>query len=176
MVRIEAPFLVVGLTLFDAIQRSRSLVAPAHAQPNDPDSTSLLSTAYQALVHSTLLTWSSKSRMAPAVLVAFIQTVLNAMPSSSTPTGKSTNTKLFGEILLDLIWTVDAQLDEILSDVRLLLPVPGKEAERQGENPATFPPPKLTETRQNAEKDKIVLAELVQRLLVRSSICIFLPC
>ena len=66
---------------------------------------------------------------------------------------------------MDLIWTVDAQLDEILGDVRSLLPE--SKDEKATQNAAsTEPASKLSGVRQSAEKDKILLAELVQRLLV----------
>ncbi len=152
---------------------SRSIISPPHCNPTHPDCIGLLSTVYQTLIHSTLLTWSPKQSLSAATLVGFIQAVLNSLPSSSTPPGKSMNTRAFGEILLDLIWTADAELDEILADTRGILSSEqvGKDERLQEGSDVPESVSKVQYAKQNAERDKDVLADVVRRLVVSKRIC-----
>jgi THO complex subunit 2 len=49
-----------------------------------------------------------------------VQSVLDALPSSSSPSStNSSNAAIFGEIVVDLVWSIDAELDEILVDAKV---------------------------------------------------------
>ena len=102
-------------------------------------------------------------------LVDFIQSLLGSLPSSSSV--KSSSAVAFGELLVDLLWSIDIELDDIHSDAKLAL----VNAE-QGNVPSvttgtdvTTVMARVAKAKQSAESDKGTLAGLVKTLVVRST-------
>jgi THO complex subunit 2 len=107
-------------------------------------------------------------------LVAFIQSVLLALPSSSARVGPPVQNIVFGEILVDVLWSTDAQLDEFLADAKSALV--GSEQASGGQQVKDAPKKDITDgagkaaqLRHFVEQDKETLSELVKRLLVSIS-------
>lgn len=53
--------------------------------------------------------------------MAFVQSVLDGLPSSSSTSTASSNAAIFGEIVVDMIWSIDVELEEIISDAKGIL-------------------------------------------------------
>lgn len=128
----------------------------------------MLASAYQTLLHTTLRTWSSqsKTRLDALEFVSFIQSTLNELPSSSSvSTERPRHLVLFGELLVDLIWSLDGDLDEVIADAKAASSNHAGEDpnERDGRDSAV----KAEAARKVAETDKETLAELLKMLLVR---------
>lgn len=82
----------------------------------------VLTTAYHTLLCSTLRTWSPKDTLTADAFLAFVQSVLDGLPSSSSASSSnSSNATLFGEIVIDMVWSIDAELDEILADAKVAM-------------------------------------------------------
>ena len=98
----------------------------------------------------------------------FVRRTLDSLPSSSSGTLiTSEPATLFGEHLIDIIWTVDTELDEILLDARTHL------ASITEQDQSALPPStasqlaKVKKAKQNSEGDKEKLQQIVRKLLVR---------
>jgi THO complex subunit 2 len=101
---------------------SRNILISPHCNPSDPNCADVLTTAYHTLLCSTLSTWSPEHPLTADAFLAFVQSVLDGLPSSSsTSSSDSSNTALFGEIVVDMVWSIDAELDEILADAKVAI-------------------------------------------------------
>lgn len=101
--------------------------------------------------------------------------VLHALPSSSSQDGattKSTQALALAELLVDLLWTVDARLDDIISDAKAIAAANQPDGEVVKNQPSEFVVTAL-KLKENAEKDKEVLADVLRRLLVRPPLLLF---
>ncbi|KAJ7591413.1 transcription factor/nuclear export subunit protein 2-domain-containing protein [Mycena floridula] len=140
--------------------KCRNLLISPHSNPSDPSSIDILATAYQTLLFSTCSSWSLRGGLTPASFVSFVQSVIASLPSSSQ-NAKSSNLTAFGDLLVDMIWTLDLQLDEILADA--------KGAFSSGALSAEAAPSALISTvkkaKQNAENDKETLTAILKYLL-----------
>lgn len=157
---------------------SRNFIAASHSNPSDPGCNDLLTTVYHTLVVSTLLSWSPKKWLAIDAFVAFVQSVVERLPSSSLVNSKSSNVIALGEILVDVVWSVDSELEEILADTKFALanaeqgsPNSASPAVSGGSGPAgeaalSATLEKVLKAKQNAELDKETLTILIRRLLV----------
>ena len=141
---------------------SRNFLIAPHWNPTEPNDATTLNAAYQKLLFSTLKTWSPKPFLTPHALVNFIQSVLLSLPSSSAQRGRSANNTVYGELLVDIIWSTDAHLDELLADSKAILAASDQEPASQEPKGAA----KATQAKQAAEYDKELLVSLVRRLLV----------
>lgn len=96
-----------------------TLIAP-HCNPSDPECVDVLTTAYHTILSSSLKTWSPKESITADDFLVFLQSVLEGLPSSSSSnsTTNEANASVFGDIVVDVIWSIDAELDEILSDAK----------------------------------------------------------
>ncbi|KAH9899792.1 transcription factor/nuclear export subunit protein 2-domain-containing protein [Cubamyces lactineus] len=137
----------------------RKLVTGPHSNPYDADANATLTTVYHALLSSTLLSWPVKKRLSVDAVVGFVQSVLDHLPSSSAPSEKSPNVVAFGEILVDVIWTIDSELEEIVGDAKNA----GSAAEEGTVSPATVD--QVLKAKANAESDKSTIETVVKRLL-----------
>ncbi|KAJ3795196.1 transcription factor/nuclear export subunit protein 2-domain-containing protein [Lentinula aff. detonsa] len=135
------------------------LIAP-HCNPSECHD--VLKTTYGTLISSTLLTWASQQAMSVEVLVMFINSVLDNLPSTSS-SNTSSNVAIFGEYLVDLIWAVDAELDEILADRNVTIP----SSSYDGQNPDKPPTinAKANKVKENAGADKATVVSIVKKLL-----------
>ncbi|THH02395.1 hypothetical protein EW026_g445 [Hermanssonia centrifuga] len=143
----------------------RDILNAPHCNPSDPNSNDVLSTAYHTLITSTLQTWSPTKALSPQSLTDFIQSVLERLPSPSS--AKSSNAVVFGELLVDLIWSIDVDIDEVYQDAKLAL----ANAEQgktpvvaEGSDPAEVLA-KVAQAKKNAEVDKETLGNFVRQLV-----------
>ncbi|OBZ76414.1 THO complex subunit 2 [Grifola frondosa] len=137
----------------------RNIVLAPHSNPSDPGCNDVLTTVYHALIGSTLLTWSPKKPLSVDAFVAFVQSVLDHLPSSSIASDKSANVISFGEILVDAVWSIDSELEEILADAKN-----AASSAEQGAMPAATVA-QIVKAKKNAEADKETLVLVVKRLL-----------
>ena len=136
------------------------LIAP-HSNPSDSGCLNTLTTAYNTLLSSTLNTWSSKQALTADAFVAFVRSVLNTLPSMSS-SSTNLNAAIFGEHLVDLVWAVDAGLDEVLANARTTIAACGEQGSEQHQAILG----KANKVNQNAEADKATIVSIVQKLLV----------
>lgn len=95
---------------------SRNILISPHCNPSDPDCVEVLTTAYHTLLCSTLTTWSPKDTLTADTFLALVKSVLDGLPSSSSNSSANSNATLFGEIMVDMVWSIDAELEEIQAD------------------------------------------------------------
>ncbi|KAG2148090.1 transcription factor/nuclear export subunit protein 2-domain-containing protein [Suillus clintonianus] len=149
----------------------RNFLISPHSNPSDPICAEALTTAYHALLLSALTTWQPKHSLNAQALVAFIQSVLLALPSSSSArAGPPVHNAVFGEILVDVLWSTDAQLDEFLADAKSALvgseqASGGYQVKDTTKKDTTDGAVKASRLRYLVEQDKDTLSELVKRLL-----------
>jgi THO complex subunit 2 len=136
-----------------------------HCGPSDAARIEDITSIYQTLLNSTLSTWSPSVELNSDTFVSFVQTVLSTLPSSSSSSGKPADISLLGDVLVDMVWSVDIELDEIIAEAKA---AESKDAEINVD--ATQPPL----SKKNAEADKDSLADVVKRLLV--CLCCSPPC
>ena len=141
---------------------SRNFILPAHLHPMDPTNVDTLTTTYHTLLFSALRTWTRSSLLTPQSFVDFVQSVLVSLPSSSAQSRPIQSDTLFGELLVDIVWSFDVQLDELVTDAKATIAT----AEQ---TTAADDLHKATGTKQTAEQDKELLVDVVKRLLVSVS-------
>ncbi|PIL37228.1 hypothetical protein GSI_00921 [Ganoderma sinense ZZ0214-1] len=137
----------------------RTLVSGHHSNPHDPDSNAALTTAYHTLLSSTLLSWSPKKSLLVDDIVAFVRSVVDHLPSSSAGAESNPNVAAFGEILVDILWVIDSELEEILGDAK-----GAATAAEQGALSAAIVA-QAVKAKGNAESDKETLVGMVRRFL-----------
>lgn len=122
----------------------------------DPSAADVLTTAYHTIICSVLQTWSQPPVLSPLAVVDFVQATLNSLPSSSSArSGMNHVGSDFGEILVDVIWSVDSALEEPIQE--------HKAASAPETAKANF---KLEQQKVTAERDKEAIQQIVRRLLV----------
>lgn len=162
--------------------QSRNLLIAPHCNPLNSDCLDILTTAYHTLLCATLLTWSPPHPLTPTAFAEFVQSVLRALPSSSSTSPKvPTHVSIFGDHLVDMIWAVDMELDELLNEARIAATAAGegKLASKDVANLLN----KAKRAQSNAETDKQRIPAIVMKLLVwdtdiihtlvNSYVCIF---
>ena len=142
-----------GRHIYQRVTRlsSRQLLLKLHsASPNGQGNDDLY-TAYNTLLTATLSSWSKHKHPTPTTFVTFVQSVLSGLPSTSSSTTEPSSLTWLGNSLVDMIWSIDIGLDELVAE------------SKSGEGALGI------EHQKNAEKDKQVLADLVKKLLVCDS-------
>ncbi|KAF8138151.1 hypothetical protein EV363DRAFT_1292738 [Boletus edulis] len=137
----------------------RNFLLPAHLNPMDPDTIDTLTTAYHTLLFSALKTWTPSGLFTPQSFVNFVESVLASLPSSSVQSRPMQSDTLFGELLVDIVWSLDAQLDELVTDAKATIT-------NVEQTTATSDLHKATGIKQTAEQDKELLVDVVKRLLL----------
>ncbi|KAM6495643.1 Transcription factor/nuclear export subunit protein 2 domain containing protein [Amanita muscaria] len=141
----------------------RQIVNSPHVNLTNPGCVDVLTTAYHTLLSSTLLTFSPKPSLSPAAFVDFVRSVLNNLPSSSqSPPQSSQNATIFGEHLVDMIWSLDAELDEIIADAKAISNWSNEQDKSKSASEALG---KAQKAKTNAENDKETIQAIVRRLL-----------
>jgi THO complex subunit 2 len=162
-----SPFLALVLMLVAPFYSRNILISP-HCNPLNPSCMDVLTTAYHTLLCSILDTWSPKHTLSPAAFVQFVWSVLSDLPStSSSSSTASSNVAIFGEYLVDMIWSVDAELDEILADATTVL---NGNDDGIVSSSSIAPLVKTKKAKQNVEHDKETIRVVVKKLLVRSAV------
>ncbi|KAI0750889.1 transcription factor/nuclear export subunit protein 2-domain-containing protein [Daedaleopsis nitida] len=135
------------------------LVSDPHANPYDPECNVALTTVYHALISSTLCSRTGKNALSVDSLIAFIRSVVDRLPSSSNGSEKSPNAVAFGEILIDILWSIDCELEDILADAKNT----GTLTDQGALTAATVA--QAVKAKENAELDKGSMVAIVRRLL-----------
>ncbi|KAI6105439.1 transcription factor/nuclear export subunit protein 2-domain-containing protein [Pisolithus sp. B1] len=138
----------------------RNFLIALHSSPINPNGAVALNSAYQKLLFSVLKTWSSKPALTPHTVANFVQSVLLSLPSSSAQGGRSTN-DAYGEMFVDLIWSIDAHLDELLADSKAIPATP----DPPPAGPESKDVPGASQTKQALEQDKEILTDIVRKFL-----------
>ncbi|KAL0949134.1 hypothetical protein HGRIS_009218 [Hohenbuehelia grisea] len=134
----------------------RNILISPHCDPTTPASIETLTSAYHTLLAATLKTWAPKHGLTPTEFVTFVQSVLDALPSSSSTT-PSSNASIFGEHLVDIIWALDTALEEVLADTKLAI--------ANAADPSSEAATKANNGKQNIESDKATLTSIVKQFL-----------
>lgn len=95
----------------------------------------------------------------------FVQSVVDNLPSSSQASTKPSHVSVFSEHLLDMIWSLDVELDEILADAKVAITNCGDQAAASGSNLSSLFS-KANKAKENAEKDKETISKIVKKFLV----------
>ena len=149
MVRVLSKYF--GYSIHEHVARlfSRQFLLKLHsASPNGQGSDDLYTT-YNTLLTATLSSWSKHRYFTPATFVTFIQSVLSGLPSTSSSATDASSPTWLGNSLVDMIWSIDIELDELVTESKSSEGTSGNENQKSG------------------EKDKQVVADLVKKLLVR---------
>lgn len=145
---------------------SRKYLTQLHSTPTDSNAADALVTTYHTLLSATLSLWPSEHTLSPPAFTAFVKTMLLSLPSSSQVASSPAATA-FGELLIDTMWSIDSQLDDIIADSKAAISAQSEkeneneQANSQSEESGAFL------SRDMAMKDKGTLLELVKHLLVR---------
>ncbi|KAJ7667690.1 transcription factor/nuclear export subunit protein 2-domain-containing protein [Mycena polygramma] len=143
--------------------KCREYVAKRHCNQSDPTALDELTMAYHTLFLSMLSTWAPKHAISSSGFVSFVKTVLDGLPSSSsTPPIASSMFSVFGEHLVDMIWAVDSELDEVLGDAKNTITNCGDSS--AGNLAAAFS--KAKKAKHTAEADKAVIIQVVKQLVL----------
>ena len=150
------------------VSLSRKYLIQLHSTPTDTNAVDSLVTAYHTLFSATLSLWPPKYPLAPTSFTAFAKTMLHGLPSSSQDAPSPAATAL-GELLIDTMWSIDSQLDEVITDTKAAI---AAQSEREKEKEKEQVNGRLDESgavlsRDAATKDKGTLLEVVRLLLVR---------
>ncbi|KAH8118538.1 transcription factor/nuclear export subunit protein 2-domain-containing protein [Phellopilus nigrolimitatus] len=146
----------------------RTILTSPHCHLADAGCADVLATAYQTLLHAVLQTWNavSKAPFGAETLVGFVQSVLANLPSTSSVSAeRSHNLVLFGELLVDLIWAVDSELDEIIADARIATSSGAGSSENEKMKETAEGKANADQAKKTAESDKETVADFLRRLL-----------
>lgn len=149
---------------------SRKLLIEPHCDPTDPRCLDVLMTVYHTLLCATLSTWNLPHSLTPVAFVEFLNSVLSSLPSTSNPSQVHSNTAIFGDYLVDVIWSVDTELDELLGEARLAVTASSSQT-HLSQKELSHLTSKVKKAQQLAEIDKQRIPVIVKKLLVW-----FLPC
>ena len=145
---------------------SRNMLISPHCNPTNPDCVDVLTTAYHTLLSSTLSTFFPKPSLTPVMFVDFVRSVLTNLPSSSHASPQSNpRSTVFGEHLVDMVWSLDAELDEIISDAKAAISNISSDQEKS--KGAAEALAKSQKAKMSAEGDKETVQAIVKSLLVR---------
>jgi len=112
-----------------------------------------------------LTSWAYPHPLTPVAFAEFVQSVLTNLPSSSNGPSAASPAATFGSLLIDIMWSIDLQLDEFLSEAKAAV---GSSADEtmQGVKDAAGLMVKAKRAQQNAEGDKQRLQSILKKLLV----------
>ena len=150
---------------------SRAVLSSPLCPLSDPSAlecVDVVSTVCQTLpgLHAMLASWPVEYKITVPSLVSFTQAVLNDLPSSSSAL-KSKNLIKFGELLVDVVWAVDSELEEILADVKTLATTTASDTVGEARSlPSKEELEASAKVKTVAESDKEALASFITKLLV----------
>ncbi|TFK73010.1 hypothetical protein BDN72DRAFT_791474, partial [Pluteus cervinus] len=142
----------------------RNMLVPPHCNLSDSSCVDVLVTAYHTLLSSTFKTWGFPLPFTAREFVDFVKSVLSRLPSSSSSPSSwmsSRDVSVFGEHLVDMIWALDVELEEIIAEAKLAI---GDE-QAKNNSATTRPVEPFKRTKQNAEADKETLQVVARQLL-----------
>jgi THO complex subunit 2 len=148
---------------------SRNILLPCHLTISDPKSADVATTAYHALLYSSLGAGAAGNAFKPDDFVALVRSVRDALPSSSNASAAGPDQALC-DIIVDVLWSMDAELDELILDVKNAV---------AGDSVAQGAPEGQmggSQTLEGLEKDKQSLGLVLKSLLVRGTSKLILAC
>jgi len=128
-------------------------------------------TAYSYLMCAALTSWAYPHPLTPVAFAEFVQSILTNLPSSSAGPSAASPAATFGSILIDIMWSIDLQLDEFASEAKAAVGATADETMQGGKDTAGLMA-KAKKAQQNAEGDKQRLQLILKKLLV----CFFKCC
>lgn len=158
-------FNLPSLTEFIFFQSRKALV-DLHTKLNDPAAFDELTTTYHTLLCATFSTWTTSSPLTPNNFVDFINSVAASLPSSSNANKQSPNVSIFGELLVDMIWSVDTELEELLVESRTAASATVEQTKLSVKDHGILAS-KAKKVQQTVESDKQKLLIIVKKLIVR---------
>jgi len=96
--------------------------------------------------------------------VEFVASVLTSLPSTSSKL--PSNAAIFGDYLVDMIWSVDTELDELLGEARIAATASAEQTKLSAKDLSLLTS-RAKKAQQNAEVDKQRIPVIVKKLLVR---------
>jgi THO complex subunit 2 len=148
---------------------SRKYLTQLHSTPTDTNAADALVTTYHTLLSATLSLWPSEHPISPPAFTAFVKSMFLSLPSSSQVASSPAATA-FGELLIDTMWSIDSQLDDVIADSKAAI---AAQSEKEKENERANTPSEdsgALPSRDAAMKDKGTLLELVKLFLVGYSL------
>ncbi|KAI0082601.1 hypothetical protein K474DRAFT_1655406 [Panus rudis PR-1116 ss-1] len=154
-------------------EKCRAAVTTPHSNPSDPDAYDFLTTVYHVLFTATLRSWKPKASLAADQIVDFIQTIQESLPSTSGST-RSSHATIFGVLLVDVLWSLDSGLEEIVLDHKVaemsaeqgtLSSVAEGQDGASGQGRSTVLE-RATQAKEVALADREMLSSIVRKLLV----------
>ncbi|KAI9512728.1 transcription factor/nuclear export subunit protein 2-domain-containing protein [Russula earlei] len=133
----------------------RKYLIQLHSTPADSNAADALVTVYHTLLSATLSLWRPKHPLPLAAFTAFVKNLFHSLPSSSQDAPSPAATAL-GELLIDTLWSMDALLDEIITDLKTNIATQSERGNEKDQDAAT--------------KDKGTLLEAVKTLLIEGVI------
>jgi hypothetical protein len=145
---------------------SRKYLTQLHSSPAYANAIDTLATAYHTLLSATLSLWPPKHPLTPAAFVAFVKSMLLTLPSSSQDAPSPVATAL-GELLVDTMWSIDSQLDDVIADSKAIIAAKLEREKEKEQVNGRAEESSAVLSRDAATKDKATLLEILKLLLVR---------
>ncbi len=145
---------------------SRKYLTQLHSTPTDSNAADALVTTYHTLLSATLSLWPSEHPLSPPAFTAFVKSMLLSLPSSSQVASSPAATA-FGELLIDTMWSIDSQLDDVIADSKATITTQSEKEKENEQANGQSEESGVPLSREAAMKDKGTLLELVKHLLVR---------
>ena len=145
---------------------SRKYLTQLHSAPADANAVDALATAYHTLLSATLSLWPPKHPLTPTAFVSFVKSMLLSLPSSSQDAPSPAATAL-GELLVDTMWSIDSQLDDVIADSKATIAAQAEKEKETEQVNGRADESCAVLSRDAATKDKATLLEVVKLFLVR---------
>jgi THO complex subunit 2 len=145
---------------------SRKYLTQLHSAPADANAVDALATVYHTLLYATLTLWSPEHPLTPTGFAAFVKSMLLSLPSSSQDAPSPAATAL-GELLVDTMWSIDSQLDDVIADSKAIVSAQSEREKEKEQVNGRAEESGAVLNRDAATKDKTTLLEVVKLLLVR---------
>jgi THO complex subunit 2 len=137
-----------------------------HSTPTESNAADALVTTYHTLLSATLSLWLPEHPLPPSAFTAFVKSMLLSLPSSSQVPSSPAATVL-GELLIDTMWSIDSQLDDVIADSKASMVAQSEKEKGNGQVNGQSEESGALLSRDAAIKDKGTLLEVVKFLLVR---------
>ncbi|KAG8883184.1 THO complex subunit 2 [Tulasnella sp. 332] len=103
-------------------QRCHDTLSPYVATASDQASQDVLTDSFYVLLSSAMPSLSPSATLPSTTLASFTQSLIQAAPSTSSSEAalyENTSVSLVGDVLVDVIWTIDVELDDLAQDTNI---------------------------------------------------------
>ena len=145
---------------------SRKYLTQLHSTPTDSNAADTLVTTYHTLLSATLSLWHPEHPISSSAFTVFVKSMLLGLPSSSQVASPPAATAL-GELLIDAVWSIDSQLDDVIADSKAAVAAQSEKGKENELANGQSDDSGALLSRDAAMKDKGTLLEVVKLLLVR---------